>query len=246
MNRGNYDVHNAFFEGGGPWGVIQSVLAAYVEERTGRSFHTFFDVLSGASIGGVNAIVLSLGIPAKDLAHATYACSVDLFRCTSTRLFMKQFIRSTTGISVGMDHFDHMVLYETLAPYLAPYRLKDARTGLLAGAHNMEFKKNIWFLQLDEDLFDITQMKMPAFNGETPMLDAAMAGTAIHGVFHPWLYNDHHYRDAASLIAPGQVTLELHSCLKARQKLLRSEHRPRSAPIAPGSFVPEFPHAGRE
>ena len=223
MGRGSYVVHNAFFDCGGPWGIIQTVLAAYIEERTGRPFHTFFDSLSGASIGGVNAIVLGLGIPARILGHAEYACSIDLFKDASETIVRNQIVNRKLGVSLLKDHHDHMQLYYTLAPHFRDQVMNDIKPSILVAAHNMEHKRNFWFGRMDGDTFDEKALKYPLINGTTPLLDAAMATTCIPGVFRPWEFNGAHYRDFGPAISAGKAHKELDSALQAkRAELIRA------------------------
>lgn len=216
MGQGSYVVHNAFFDCGGPWGIIQTVLAAYIEARTGREFRSFFDSFTGASIGGVNAIVLGLGIPAKTLGYAEYACSMDLFKNSSEAIVRGQILNKAIHFSLLKDHHDHMMLYHTLAPHFKDNVMNNLPLSILVAAHNMDRKLNFWFGRMDPDLFNEKALKAPLINGTTPLLHAAMATTSIPGVFRPWEFNGEHYRDFGPAISAGNAHKELDAALQAR------------------------------
>jgi hypothetical protein len=78
MSRGTYVAYNAYFDSGGPWGLLGSFYAAYIEAKIQRPFRSLVDVLSGSSMGGLNAESLAADAPAARLMYSTYACSMDM------------------------------------------------------------------------------------------------------------------------------------------------------------------------
>jgi len=224
MSRGSYVVHNASFDCGGPWGIIEAVLAAYVEARTGRKFNSFFDTLTGASIGGVNALVLGLGIDAKTLAHCIYACSIDLFKDSTDDIIRNQILNLKFGLDLK-DHHEHLYLYYTLLPHFLEKTLSDMPATVLIAAHNMEQKLNFWFGRMDPALFDESALKNPLLNGTTRLMDVAMAATSIPGVFHPWEVNGEHYRDFGPGISAGKIHKEVDAALQKRFRQMAQARR---------------------
>lgn len=55
--------------GGGIRGLVVAMILAYVEAVTGRPIRALFDLIAGTSTGGIIAIALSLGIPAKQIVR---------------------------------------------------------------------------------------------------------------------------------------------------------------------------------
>ena len=54
-------------DGGGIRGVFPAAFLASLEERCERPIGEYFDLIAGTSTGGIIAIGLALGLPAKDI-----------------------------------------------------------------------------------------------------------------------------------------------------------------------------------
>ncbi len=125
-------------DGGGIRGIIPALVLAELERRSGRRVADLFDVIAGASTGGILALALSQraadGRPAWEAERL-----VGLYESEGPRIFARDLvvrIRSVEGIvdekysSEGLDR--------ALASYLGDARLPDALTELLITAYETE------------------------------------------------------------------------------------------------------------
>lgn len=56
-------------DGGGIKGVFPARYLALVERETGKKINEYFDLIVGTSTGGIIALALSIGIPAKEIEN---------------------------------------------------------------------------------------------------------------------------------------------------------------------------------
>ncbi len=224
MGRGTYIAHNAYSDSGAAFGLLSVLPAAYIEAVTERPFASFFNALSGASIGGVITASLAIGAPAIELAHSIYACSIDLLNRSSQSLVVSQILNQKIfgGHHVLADHFDHSVLYRMLAPRYGDTTMSDLPVSLVLSAHNMTKKRDELLGRLDSRLFDTGALAMELVNGTTRLIDGVMAGTSIPSVFMPYTVKGSHYRDNGMVISAGLIHKELDAALKARQQALHA------------------------
>lgn len=67
-------------DGGGIRGMFPAQYLARIEEQTGKKINEYFDLITGTSTGGIIALGLSIGIPAKEIAEIYEKQGKDIFK----------------------------------------------------------------------------------------------------------------------------------------------------------------------
>jgi hypothetical protein len=163
-------------DGGGIRGVFPATVLAELEEHLDQPLHRYFDLIAGTSTGGIIAIGLALGVPARDIA--------DLYVKKGPEIFFQE----RGGVVGGLDRL-RASLTQWFAPKYAPDRLHrelegvlgalkigNAQTRLLVPAFNARTKK-VHIIKTSHAERLMTDFRMPA-------VDAAMA-TAAAPTFLP-------------------------------------------------------------
>jgi patatin-like phospholipase/acyl hydrolase len=70
-------------DGGGIKGAFTASVVAALEEDSGKSMADYFDLITGTSTGGIIALGLGLGLPAKDIVRFYQEHGPTIFPCTS-------------------------------------------------------------------------------------------------------------------------------------------------------------------
>jgi patatin-like phospholipase/acyl hydrolase len=78
-------------DGGGIRGLFPAQYLANIEEATGKKINECFDLIVGTSTGGIIALGLSIGIPAKEIAELYEINGKDIFKPTLYRRFLGRF-----------------------------------------------------------------------------------------------------------------------------------------------------------
>lgn len=85
-------------DGGGLKGALPAALLAEIEERTGQRIVDQFDLIAGTSTGGIIALGLAMGLPAKEILEFYKTRGPGIFRQTSEpELTLKGLLRATVG-----------------------------------------------------------------------------------------------------------------------------------------------------
>ncbi|OOM05690.1 CBASS cGAMP-activated phospholipase [Clostridium saccharobutylicum] len=75
-------------DGGGIRGLFPAQYLANIEETTGKKTNECFDLIVGTSTGGIIALALSIGIPAKEIAELYEVHGKDIFNPTLFKRFL--------------------------------------------------------------------------------------------------------------------------------------------------------------
>ena len=81
MNSAKQEFKILSIDGGGIRGVFPAAYLDYIEDQTGTPIYQHFDLIVGTSTGGIIALALGFGIPAKYI--------LDLYRKKGGRIFNK-------------------------------------------------------------------------------------------------------------------------------------------------------------
>lgn len=119
-------------DGGGIMGTFPAAFLATYEEELGRPVGDYFDLIAGTSTGGILAIGLALGIPAKTLLQLYEQRGPEIFGQGSGLGWADRLWRSIRHV-VAPKH-DADVLRGVLADVLKGERIGDAKTRLLVPA----------------------------------------------------------------------------------------------------------------
>lgn len=105
-------------DGGGIRGIYIAQLLAEIEKDTGKSIHSFFDLIVGTSTGGIIALALSIGIPAQEIVELYMDNSKKIFKPLH-KLFFKK-------IPYASCKYDNSGLQELVKQKFKEKKLKDA------------------------------------------------------------------------------------------------------------------------
>lgn len=73
-------------DGGGIKGLYSASILARIEEKTGKKIGDYFDMICGTSTGGLIALALSKGIPAKEIADIYFNKGREIFPVSEYKL----------------------------------------------------------------------------------------------------------------------------------------------------------------
>jgi uncharacterized protein len=117
-------------DGGGIRGIFTATLFAELEERflpPGRRIYECFDLITGTSTGGIIALGLSLGIPAREMARLYTERGLDIFPAppTSRLALLRRKLRHFFHYRYERDG-----LQRVLEDVLGQHHLRDAKVPL--------------------------------------------------------------------------------------------------------------------
>lgn len=117
-------------DGGGIRGIFTATLLAELEERflpSGQRIHQYFDLITGTSTGGIIALGLSLGLPAREMAKLYTERGQDIFPPPpSSKLgALRRQLRNYFSYRYERDG-----LASVLEEVLGDHKLKDAKVPL--------------------------------------------------------------------------------------------------------------------
>lgn len=119
-------------DGGGIMGAFPAAFLATYEEEIGRPIGDYFDLIAGTSTGGILAIGLALGIPARTLLEFYEQRGPAIFGQERDRGWPNRLWRSARHVLVPKH--DANILRTVLGEVLQTRRLGEARTRLLVPA----------------------------------------------------------------------------------------------------------------
>ena len=125
-------------DGGGIRGLLPAVVLGELERLSGRPVHELFDLIAGSSAGGL--VASALVVPGENGgARWSAEDAAGLFEREGARIFRRTLGRSVrTRFGFSRPRDSDAALNETLTKYLGDTRIKDATTGLLVAAYDVE------------------------------------------------------------------------------------------------------------
>ena len=119
-------------DGGGIMGTFPAAFLAAYEEELGQPIGRYFDLIAGTSTGGILAIGLALGIPAKALLVLYEQRGPEIFGQASDMGWARELVRAARHLMAPKHDAD--VLRAVLTDVLQDRRLGEAGTRLLVPA----------------------------------------------------------------------------------------------------------------
>lgn len=112
--RKNNEFRILSIDGGGMKGVFPAKYLTDIEEQVSKPIHQYFDLIAGTSTGGIIALGLSIGIPAKEILELYLARGKDIFgkKRTKTQYSRKSHYNNDGLIKVLQDTFKDTLLKE--------------------------------------------------------------------------------------------------------------------------------------
>lgn len=177
-------------DGGGIMGTFPAAFLAAFEEDLGQPLGRYFDLIAGTSTGGILAIGLALGIPAKDL--------LDLYETRGPEIFGQQtgavprWARDLwrSGRHLFAPKHDADVLRAVLTDVLGDRQIGDAVTRLLIPAWEADRQSVYIFKTAHHERLKSDYRRLA--------LDAALATAAA-----PSYFKRHRTEDGVGLIDGG-------------------------------------------
>lgn len=123
-------------DGGGILGTFPAAFLAAIEQHLPRPIGNYFDLIAGTSTGGIIAIGLAMGLPARGLLDLYESRGAEIFSQGNGRL--TDFVRGKLrlGRRLIMNKYDSEPLRRVLKEVLGGRRIGDAKTRLLIPAWN--------------------------------------------------------------------------------------------------------------
>lgn len=151
-------------DGGGIRGIIPLFYLVQLEEKMGKQCYEVFDVLAGTSTGGMIALALSIGVPAKDI--------LDLYVRRGSEIFVKN-----KGI-VG-PKYSSSARRKIFQEFFGERKLSDAKVPVLVTAFEIERNRAMRLCSHYPDTLLLQK------EYDMLMSDAALATSAAPTYFEP-------------------------------------------------------------
>jgi patatin-like phospholipase/acyl hydrolase len=163
-------------DGGGIRGLIPAMVLAEVEQRCGRPAAQLFDVIAGASTGGILATALASPDADGQPRHAASRL-VDLYLEDGPKIFHRSLLKRVTSADGYVDErYDNSALRSSLHEHLGNARLKDAICEVFVTAYE---------LRLREAFFFRSRRAVGADQYDFAMADVALATASAPTYFEP-------------------------------------------------------------
>lgn len=142
-------------DGGGIRGVIPAMVLREIEDQTGRRIAELFDVIAGTSTGGL--IALGLACPDDGPAPRFRAQElVELYEREGKTIFPHHLFGRLRQL--GDEKYSADGLEKVLEDTFGDTRLKDALTGVIVPAYDIELREPVFFrsqrAKEDPDTYD--------------------------------------------------------------------------------------------
>lgn len=126
-------------DGGGIRGTFPAAFLASLEADLDRPIGEYFDLIAGTSTGGIIAIGLAMGLPAKDILALYEERGPEIFSQTKSGLAgcADRLLRKIKWLAWG-PKYDPRALHAALTDVLKDRRLGDAKTRLLIPAWHQQ------------------------------------------------------------------------------------------------------------
>ncbi|MDE3100339.1 MAG: patatin-like phospholipase family protein [Verrucomicrobiota bacterium] len=121
-------------DGGGMRGLIPAVVLAELERKAKKPCHEIFDLISGTSIGGILAALLSSGVPASE--------TIQFFTEDGPRIFHRRLWRSFGWLA---PRYPAGPLEAVLKKKLGGARLSNCKTKIVVPALNVATQAPVFF-----------------------------------------------------------------------------------------------------
>lgn len=171
-------------DGGGIKGTLPAAFLAALEEDLGRPIGRYFDLIAGTSTGGILAIGLALGIPAKELLRLYVQRGPTIFGQQQELKGLRKRLVAwwARGRHVAGPKHDAEILRRELSEILGGHRIGDAQTRLVIPAWEPDHRSVYLFKTPHHERIK-TDYKRPA-------LDAAMGTAAAPTYFERYKASD--------------------------------------------------------
>ncbi|MEM9617927.1 MAG: CBASS cGAMP-activated phospholipase [Pseudomonadota bacterium] len=167
-------------DGGGIRGTFPAAFLAALEEDLEHPIGSYFDLIAGTSTGGIIAIALAMGIPAREVAELYEKHGPEIFAQNKKGLsaWLSKWHR-TTKWAVWGPKYETSSLRQALEGVLGNRRIGEAKTRLMVPSWNGRAKK-VYVYKTAHNSRLTTDYKDPA-------IDAALATSAAPTYFREYI-----------------------------------------------------------
>ena len=168
-------------DGGGVRGIIPAMVLADLEQRTGRPIAEQFDMVAGASTGGIIALLLT--VPGRD-GRPRYSARevVDIYASHLTEMFSSSpAYQRRWAKRQDIPKFPATGVSRALKRYFGDARVRDTLTGVLVTSYDIRTREDVYFGR-----FTATAPRVRDTPVQDLLLrDLARATSAFPGLFPP-------------------------------------------------------------
>lgn len=170
-------------DGGGIRGLFPAQYLARIEEETGKKINEYFDLIVGTSTGGIIALGLSIGIPAKEIANIYETQGKEIFKPMKAKRILSYIPMIGKKISKVTSLFKYSYTNETLKGILKiifkDKKVRDADVMLcIPSLEHNKAKPKVYKTPHNEKFF---------LDGKLEMWKVALATSAAPTYFPPAL-----------------------------------------------------------
>ena len=157
-------------DGGGIRGVIPAMVLNHIEECTGKPIAELFEVIAGTSTGGI--LALGLTVPGGEGGGPRYTAAqlLELYEKEGERIFPQDFFTKIRQLSD--EKYPAQGLEEVLGEKFGETRLREALTGVMVTAYDIERRSPIFFRSLraeeDPEGYDFPMAKVARATSAAP------------------------------------------------------------------------------
>ncbi|ABV75204.1 Patatin-like phospholipase [Rickettsia akari str. Hartford] len=160
--------------GGGIKGISELVVLMAIEERTGKSISELFHIISGTSVGGLIAALLTIPKePGSNEPKYSAREALEIFKSSASDIFPNTFLGSVKQLFT--HKYSQKPLKELLTKYLGDNRMDDTTSRLVIPVNDLTTNGG------ELEIFD-------SFHGYSPHVrvkDVLLATTAAPTYFKP-------------------------------------------------------------
>jgi patatin-like phospholipase/acyl hydrolase len=157
-------------DGGGIKGAFTASVVAALEEATGKSAADYFDLITGTSTGGIIAIGLGLGLPAKDVVAFYRRSGPTIFPATSLVTGPRALLRWLFG-----PKYSHDVLKAAIREVLGDRKFGESKCRLVIPTYDANAGRIFLLKTAHHERFK--------FEYQAPAVDVALATSAAPTYF---------------------------------------------------------------
>lgn len=164
-------------DGGGIRGILPALILATVERQTGKRIYELFDLVAGASTGGIIACALTKPDPmtASEMASVYIDDGPRIFACSPARAALS---------TVKGSKYDDAILGSILLKKLGNAKLSDCLTDMLIPAYDLEAREAHFFKSWKAQNLFVPVGETPA-DSDFLLRDVARATAAAPTYFEP-------------------------------------------------------------
>lgn len=176
----NKSVKILSIDGGGIKGLVVLKQLEFFEHISKKPIYKHFDIITGTSTGGIIAVLLSLGYPAKSIR--------ELYEIHGEKIFNKKPLR----LGLLRPKYSDEYFNEVISRYLKDYKLSDCKTDIVIPAYNITKNRLDIFTKYDVDAV--------ASKNNSKLFDIVRSTASAPSYFKAHKIDDNYFVDGGLLV----------------------------------------------